>query len=115
MLPKGAWVPPTMPGRENLVRLSGGDAKPACRSLFGLSREQLTAVMGQFRQPPYRARQLLQAIFQQRIASLEEVVTFPRGLRKEMAEEGWTIGRPRIVETFCSVDGTERYLSLIHI
>jgi len=110
MLPKGAWVPPTMPGRENLVRLSGGDAKPACRSLFGLSREQLTAVMGQFRQPPYRARQLLQAIFQQRIASLEEVVTFPRGLRKEMAEEGWTIGRPRIVETFCSVDGTERYL-----
>jgi 23S rRNA (adenine2503-C2)-methyltransferase len=53
---------------------------------------------------------LLQAIFQQRIASLEEVVTFPRGLRKEMAEEGWTIGRPRIVETFCSVDGTERYL-----
>jgi 23S rRNA (adenine2503-C2)-methyltransferase len=110
MLPKGAWVPPTMPGRENLVRLSGGDTKPACRSLFGLSREQLTAVMGQFRQPPYRARQLLQAIFQQRIASLEEVVTFPRGLRKEMAEEGWTIGRPRIVETFCSVDGTERYL-----
>jgi 23S rRNA (adenine2503-C2)-methyltransferase len=110
MLPKGAWVPPTMPGRENLVRLSDGDAKPACRSLFGLSREQLTAVMGQFRQPPYRARQLLQAIFQQRIASLEEVVTFPYSLRKEMAEEGWAIGRPRIVETFRSVDGTERYL-----
>jgi 23S rRNA (adenine2503-C2)-methyltransferase len=110
MLPKGAWVPPTMPGRENLVRLSDGDAKPAGGSLFGLSREQLTAVMGQFRQPPYRARQLLQAIFQQRIASLEEVVTFPHSLRKEMAEEGWAIGRPRIVETFRSVDGTERYL-----
>ena len=110
MLPKGAWVAPMMPRRENLVRLSDGDAKPAGRSLFGLSREQLTAVMGQFRQPAYRARQLLQAIFQQRIASLEEVVTFPRSLRKEMAEEGWAIARPRIVETFRSVDGTERYL-----
>ncbi len=27
-----------------------------------------------------------------------------------MAEEGWIIDRPRIVETFRSVDGTERYL-----
>ena len=103
-------MPPPMPAKENLVRLSDGDAEPAGRSLFGLSREQLTAVMGQFRQPPYRAGQLLQAIFQQRIASLEAVVTFPRDLRTEMADEGWTIGRPRIVETFRSVDGTERYL-----
>jgi 23S rRNA (adenine2503-C2)-methyltransferase len=38
------------------------------------------------------------------------VVTFPRSLRKEMAGEGWAIDRPRIVETFRSVDGTERYL-----
>ena len=103
-------MPPPMPAKENLVRLSDGDAEPAGRSLFGLSREQLTAVMGQFRQPAYRASQLLQAIFQQRIAFLEAVVTFPRSLRKELAEEGWTIGRPRIVETFRSVDGTERYL-----
>jgi 23S rRNA (adenine2503-C2)-methyltransferase len=99
-----------MPARENLVRLSDGDAKPADRNLFGLSREQLTSVLGQFRQPAYRAGQLLQAIFRQRIASLEEVVTFPRSLRKEMAGEGWAIDRPRIVETFRSVDGTERYL-----
>jgi len=99
-----------MPAKENLVRLSGGDAKPAGRNLFGLSREQLTAVMGQFRQPAYRAGQLLQAIFRQRVASLEAVVTFSRDLRQEMAEEGWTIDRPRIVETFRSVDGTERYL-----
>jgi len=99
-----------MPGRENLVRLSDGDAKPAARNLFGLSREQLTAILGQFGQPAYRASQLLQAIFRQRISSLEAVVTFPRSLRKEMADEGWAIARPRIVEAFRSVDGTERYL-----
>ena len=27
-----------------------------------------------------------------------------------MADEGWVIARPRIVETFRSIDGTERYL-----
>ena len=66
--------------------------------------------MLEFGQPPYRAGQLLQAMFQQRIGSLDEVLTLPRGLRQEMAEAGWVIGRPRIVETFRSVDGTERYL-----
>jgi 23S rRNA (adenine2503-C2)-methyltransferase len=49
-------------------------------------------------------------MFQQRIGSLDEVLTLPRGLRQEMAEAGWAIGRPRIVETFRSIDGTERYL-----
>ncbi len=99
-----------MPGRENLARLLDGEAQPAAKNLFGLSRQQLTALLAQFGQPPYRAGQLLQAIFRQRIASLEEVSTLPRGLRKDMAASGWVVDRPRIVETFRSVDGTERYL-----
>jgi len=100
-----------MPGRENLVPvLDGAAAKPAARNLFGLSRQQLTELMQQFRQPAYRAGQLLEAIFQQRTASLEQVHTLPRELRTAMAEEGWIIAGPRIVETFRSVDGTERYL-----
>jgi 23S rRNA (adenine2503-C2)-methyltransferase len=99
-----------MADTENLVQLSGGAANPASRSLFGLSRQQLTGLMAHFRQPPYRAGQLLEAIFQQRIGSLAEVLTLPAGLRKELADEGWTLARPRIVETFRSIDGTERYL-----
>ena len=67
-------------------------------------------MLAQFGQPAYRAGQLLEAIFRQRIASLEEVSTLPRGLRKDMAASGWVVDRPRIVETFRSVDGTERYL-----
>ena len=61
-------------------------------------------------QPPYRAGQLLQAMFQRRIRSLDEALVLPRGLRQELASEGWTVSPPRIVETFRSVDGTERYL-----
>jgi len=103
-----------MPGRENLVRLLDGAAEAAVKNLFGLSRQQLTVLMSDFGQPAYRAGQLLDAMFRQRIASLEGVSTLPRGLRKVLLEEGWTIGRSRIVETFRSVDGTERYLVAGH-
>src|ERR1700735_649876 len=99
-----------MPGRGNLVRLLDGAALPAAGNLFGLSRQQLTEVMLEFGEPPYRAGQLLQAMFQHRIDSLDQVQTLPRSLRRELAEAGWTIDRPRIVETFRSIDGTERYL-----
>src|SRR5450631_3591086 len=88
----------------------GGESMPGGENLFGLSRQQLTEMMSEFGQPPYRAGQLLQAMFQHRIDSLDQVQTLPRSLRRELAEAGWTIDRPRIVETFRSIDGTERYL-----
>jgi 23S rRNA (adenine2503-C2)-methyltransferase len=99
-----------MPGGENLVRVLDGATKPVVKNLFGLSRQQLTDMLSEFGQPPYRVGQLLQAMFQHRTSSLDQVKTLPKGLRRELAEAGWTIDRPRIVETFRSVDGTERYL-----
>jgi 23S rRNA (adenine2503-C2)-methyltransferase len=99
-----------MPVSENLVSLPGRDANPGERNLFGLSRQQVSALMAQFKQPAYRAGQLLEAMFQHRVSSLEQVGTLPRGLRREMADDGWTIDKPQILETFRSVDGTERYL-----
>jgi 23S rRNA (adenine2503-C2)-methyltransferase len=107
---ENAWVGRLMSGTENLVRLLDGRAVSPGRNLFGLSRQQLMEIIVQFGQPPYRAGQLLQAMFRQRIGSLDQVLTLPRALRQEMAEAGWAIERPRIVETFCSIDGTERYL-----
>jgi 23S rRNA (adenine2503-C2)-methyltransferase len=99
-----------MPGGEKLVRLLDGPATPAAKNLFGLSNQQLTVLMAELGQPSYRAGQLLQAMFRQRTGSLDEVFTLPRGLRQELAQAGWVMERPRIVETFRSVDGTERYL-----
>ncbi len=99
-----------MPGREKLAYPLDEKAGLAAGNLFGLSRQQLTVIMEQFGQPPYRAGQLLGAMFQQRVSSLEEVSTLPRSLRREMADQGWTLTPPRIIETFRSVDGTERYL-----
>ena len=80
------------------------------KNLFGLSSQQLKEIMASHGQPAYRAAQLLAAMFQQRIASLNEALTLPQSLREVLAGEGWAVSPPRIVETFRSVDGTERYL-----
>jgi 23S rRNA (adenine2503-C2)-methyltransferase len=103
-----------MPGGEDLVPVLDGSATAGVKNLFGLSRQQLTGMMVEFGQPPYRAGQLLEAMFHHRTASLDRIQTLPRGLRQEMAEAGWEVNRPRIVETFRSTDGTERYLVAGH-
>jgi 23S rRNA (adenine2503-C2)-methyltransferase len=80
------------------------------KNLFGLSRQQLTEMMKDLAQPAYRAGQLILAMWQGRVANLADVNTLPASLRESLAAGGWGIHRPRIVETFRSVDGTERYL-----
>ena len=59
---------------------------------------------------PYRAKQLADALYRQRVTHLDQVTTLPQALRERLAEAGWEVGRPQIAESFRSVDGTERYL-----
>jgi 23S rRNA (adenine2503-C2)-methyltransferase len=83
---------------------------PTPGPLFGLSLSELTAQMKGFSQPPYRAKQLHEALYRQRVASLDEITTLPVDLRDRLKAEGYTVGLPEIVQTARSVDGTERYL-----
>ena len=99
-----------MPVREQPIAPSQGGALPSGGNLFGLSRQQLTDLMTLFRQPAYRAGQILEAMYHRRVTALGEVSTLPAGLRQNLAAAGWVIERPRIVQTFRSADGTERYL-----
>jgi 23S rRNA (adenine2503-C2)-methyltransferase len=80
------------------------------KPLFGMSLEDLTTLMASLGQKPYRARQLQEALYRQRITSLDQATTLPQSLRDTLAAEGYTIGLPEIVQTARSVDGTERYL-----
>jgi 23S rRNA (adenine2503-C2)-methyltransferase len=86
------------------------------QSLFGLSIEQLSALVTHFGEPAFRARQLAQALYRDWISpnwnpeSLDTVTTLPAELRQKLAAEGYAIGLPPILQTFRSVDGTERYL-----
>jgi 23S rRNA (adenine2503-C2)-methyltransferase len=86
------------------------ESVPTPGPLFGLSLSELTALMKGFSQPPYRAKQLHEALYRQRVASLDEITTLPVDLRDRLKAEGYTVGLPEIVQTARSVDGTERYL-----
>ncbi len=66
--------------------------------------------MQSFGQKPYRARQVWEALYRQRVASVEDMTTLSQTLREQVMSEGWSVGLPEIVQTARSVDGTERYL-----
>jgi 23S rRNA (adenine2503-C2)-methyltransferase len=75
-----------------------------------LDAEALAARMVEVGEPSWRGRQLAEALYRQRLDSLDEITTLPKPLRGKLAAEGWEVGRPRIAQVFQSVDGTERYL-----
>ena len=80
------------------------------RALFGMTLAELTELMAGLGQKPYRARQVWEALYKQRVASLEGMTTLPTVLREELAAAGWMVGLPVMAQTAVSVDGTERYL-----
>ena len=75
-----------------------------------MSLPELSALMESLGQKPYRASQLHQALYHQRITSLDQATTLPQPLREALTTEGYTIGLPEIVQAARSIDGTERYL-----
>ncbi len=94
-----------------LIQLNAAEASEANRKpLFGLDRTALAALMVDAGEPAWRGRQLAEAIYQQRLASISEIRTLSKSLRDKLLAEGWEVGRPRISQVFQSVDGTERYL-----
>jgi len=80
------------------------------RALFGENLEGLTELMAGLGQKPYRARQVFEALYKQRVGAVEEMTTLPVALREELSADGWVVGLPEMAQTAVSVDGTERYL-----
>ena len=80
------------------------------RALFGMSLPELTEMMSGLGQKPYRARQVFEALYKQRVTSVEDMTTLAQALRSSLVEDGWAVRLPEIVQTATSVDGTERYM-----
>ena len=80
------------------------------RFLFGMNTAELSDWMVALGQPRWRGQQMADAIYRQRIVDVEGITTLPKDLRQQIASQGWSVGRPEIVQVFTSVDGTERYL-----
>lgn len=97
-------------GRETTLPILDAPARANDFSLFGLRNEELAAVLEQLSAPGYRTRQLADGLYREWVEDLDELTTFPKSLRASLAQAGYAIGLPKIVEAFTSVDGTERYL-----
>jgi len=78
--------------------------------LLGLASQELTDMVQRMGEPRFRARQLFEALYRQRLTTLEGVSTLPKTLRSRLASEGYRIGFPVIEQRFLSIDGTVRYL-----
>lgn len=61
-------------------------------------------------QPAYRASQVLDAVYRQRVDSIDQISTLPQPVRQSLAEKEVAIGFPKIEKQFVSQDGTVRYL-----
>jgi 23S rRNA (adenine2503-C2)-methyltransferase len=78
--------------------------------LLGLQLPELAALVEEFEQPSYRARQLFEALYRQRVQSTEQILTLPQDFRRRLDGRGFSVGLPRIDQKFVSSDGTVRYL-----
>lgn len=78
--------------------------------LLGASCPQLEELAVEMGQPAYRGRQIFEAIYRQRLESIDHVSTLPSAMRTSLAARGFEIGMPTIANSFTSSDGTIRYL-----
>jgi 23S rRNA (adenine2503-C2)-methyltransferase len=85
-------------------------AKPLTLTLLGMDREEITALVIEAGEPSYRAKQIMDALYRQRVETLEEISTLPQEFRERLAGSGVIVGAAQIEKKFVSVDGTVRYL-----
>jgi len=79
-------------------------------SLLGMDREEIAALVSEAGEPSYRAKQIMDAVYRQRVETLEEISTLPLDFREWLEQSGVAVGAARIENKFVSGDGTVRYL-----
>ena len=79
-------------------------------NLMGLDASEMADLVKNLGEPEYRAQQLLEAVYRQRVSMVEVISTLPQQLRTRLEQDGVSIGLPSIDKRFLSSDGTVRYL-----
>jgi 23S rRNA (adenine2503-C2)-methyltransferase len=77
-------------------------------ALLGLEANEIRALLGSA-EPEYRARQIYEGLYRQRLSGWDEFTSLPKKLRNDLAlRVPW--GMPAVVKRYDSIDGTCRYL-----
>lgn len=75
-----------------------------------MDREEVTRLVSEAGEPAYRAKQIIDAVYRQRVESLHQISTLPVEFRETLESAGVSVGTPRVEKKFVSQDGTVRYL-----
>jgi 23S rRNA (adenine2503-C2)-methyltransferase len=78
------------------------------QTLVGMDVAELQNLLGPGH-PPYRARQLYDALYRQQVAELSEISALPQAVRNQLLRSN-TLGLPTRERRYDSSDGTRRYL-----
>ena len=78
------------------------------QTIVGLELADLREALGPD-QPPYRARQIYDAIYRRRVSEFSGITNLPSSLRNELSSR-LAVGLPRAAAQYSSNDGTQRYL-----
>ena len=82
----------------------------AKQTILGLDLTELVQLAEEWGEPPFRARQIFESIYRQRLTSIGSISTLPARLRSSLSQSGFDVGSPSIEKKFVSRDGTVRYL-----
>lgn len=77
-------------------------------NIVGMDIAEMQAALGAGL-PAYRSRQLYEAVYKQRVQSIDDISNFPKDLRSRLSESH-RLDLPEVQTRFDSVDGTQRYL-----
>src|SRR6266567_3222343 len=78
------------------------------QALLGKELPEIQELLGPD-QPRFRARQVYNALYHERVPDLVQISTLPANLRHDLAARH-SVGLPEIAQRYQSVDGTRRYL-----
>src|SRR5215475_10699252 len=74
--------------------------KPVTESvLLGLSSQELSAIVEKQGEHAYRARQIFEALYRQRVSSVDLISTLPQSFRQNLMQQ-YSIGLPQIERKF---------------
>ena len=68
---------------------------------WGFSFPNWLSLVEEFGQPAYRARQLFEALYRQRVETPEQISTLPQDFRQSLSEKGISVGLPAYREEVC--------------
>ena len=79
------------------------------REIVGLSREELTAALGEIGEPPFRTKQIWHWVYHQGVTDFAAMSSIGRPLQARLAER-FVIGRPEAATVQTSSDDTRKFL-----